>query len=264
MFHFSLLRALKSKLKKTDGSKNERLNAMQTSLHLPAHIAFIMDGNGRWAKRRGFSRSIGHAEGSRILKEIVKSCYNMHVRYVTVYAFSTENWVRPKEEVDQLMKLLLEYLKNAEADLEGRKVRIRIIGSREGLPQDIIDEINRVQKNTESFEEMDFIIAINYGGRQEIIHAIQAIVRDVVLGNLDEGNVSAETFENYLYTAGIPSPDLLIRTSGEQRLSNFLLWQSAYTEFAFPELLWPDLKEKNLREAIESYSSRNRRFGGIE
>ncbi len=231
--------------------------------NLPRHIAFIMDGNGRWAKERGLSRSFGHAEGSRILKEIVKDCYNLHIRYVTVYAFSTENWARPKSEVDQLMKLLLDYLNNAEADLEGRKVRIRIIGSREGLSAEILAAIQQVQSSTAHNMDMDFIIAINYGGRQEILQAVQHISEDAKQGKI-QGNISEEIFESYLYTGNTPAPDLLIRTSGEQRLSNFLLWQCAYTEFVFPTLLWPDFRQKHLHEALQKYSGRSRRFGGID
>ena len=234
-----------------------------TQDHLPRHIAFIMDGNGRWAKKRGLSRSIGHAEGSRKLKDVVKACYNLHIRYVTVYAFSTENWARPKEEVDQLMKLLLEYLKNAEADLEGRAVRIRIIGSRKGLPEDILREIDRVEANTAHNGEMDFIIAINYGGRQEILEAVRSVAREVATGLLKVEEIDEACMERHLFTAGIPSPDLLIRTSGEQRLSNFLLWQCAYTEFHFPDVLWPDFKERQLQEALHAYAARSRRFGGL-
>lgn len=230
---------------------------------LPGHIAFIMDGNGRWAKKRGLSRNIGHAEGSRMLKEVVKACYNLHIRYVTVYAFSTENWARPKEEVDQLMKLLLEYLKNAESDLEGRAVRIRVIGSRKGLPEDILREIDRVEANTAGNRDMDFIIAINYGGRQEILEAARTLAREVGDGTLKAEEIDEACLESHLYTKGIPSPDLLIRTSGEQRLSNFLLWQCAYTEFHFPDVLWPDFKERQLQEALHAYAGRSRRFGGL-
>ncbi len=196
-------------------------------------------------------------------KEVVKSCYNLHIRYVTVYAFSSENWARPKEEVDQLMKLLLEYLKGADKDLDGRAVRIRVIGSRDGLPDDIIREIDRVQASTLANTDMDFIIAINYGARQEILQAVRGIAKEVADGKLTPESIEESCLEDHLYTAGIPAPDLLIRTSGEQRLSNFLLWQCAYTEFLFPEVLWPDFKERHLREALHAYAGRNRRFGGV-
>ncbi len=229
----------------------------------PRHIAFIMDGNGRWAEKRGLSRSLGHVEGSRMTKEVIKSCYNLHIRYVTVYAFSSENWSRPKEEVDQIMKLLLEYLKGAEKDLDGRAVRIRVIGSRDGLPTDILREIDRLEASTAANGDMDFIIAINYGGRQELVQAARAIAAEAVSGNLSLEAIDEACVEGHLYTSGIPAPDLLIRTSGEQRLSNFLLWQCAYSEFLFPEVLWPDFKERHLREALHTYAGRNRRFGGV-
>ncbi len=230
---------------------------------LPGHIAFIMDGNGRWAKKRGLSRSVGHAEGSRQLKEVVKSCYNLHIRYVSVYAFSSENWARPKEEVDQLMKLLLDYLKGAIADLEGRKVRIRILGSRERLSPEILREIDHVERETAEFRDMDFLICINYGGRQELVQAARRIAAEAAAGTLKPGDVDEACIADRLYTAGIPDPDLLIRTSGEHRLSNYMPWQTAYTEFLFPEVLWPDFREHHLLEALHAYAGRNRRFGGV-
>lgn len=231
---------------------------------LPRHIAFIMDGNGRWAKRRGLSRTFGHAEGSRQLKEIVKACYNLHISCVSVYAFSTENWVRPKEEVDQLMRLLLEYLRGALDDLKDRKVRIRIIGSREGLPAEILQEIDHVETATAHFSDMDFLICINYGGRQELVQAIRRIASEAVAGMLTPAQIDEACVAARLYTAGLPDPDLLIRTSGEQRLSNYMPWQTAYTEFLFPDVLWPDFRERHLREALQAYAGRNRRFGGVE
>jgi len=230
--------------------------------NIPKHIAIIMDGNGRWAKKRGLSRSMGHREGSKTLKKIVEECYQLGVRYLTVYAFSTENWSRPKEEVDELMRLLLEYLRNAERELAGKKVRIRVIGEKTRLSEEIINEIKRVEKNTENVEGLDLIIALNYGGRQEIVEAVSKLVEDVKAGlvsKIDEEAISAR-----LYTEGIPDPDLLIRTSGEMRLSNFLIWQSSYTEFYFCDVLWPDFSAANLREAIISYQGRQRRFGGVK
>ncbi|NLX63171.1 MAG: isoprenyl transferase [Clostridiaceae bacterium] len=230
--------------------------------NIPKHIAIIMDGNGRWAEKRGLSRSMGHREGSRTLKKIVEECYRLGVRYLTVYAFSTENWSRPKEEVDELMKLLLEYLRNAERELAGKNVRIRVIGDKKRLPEEIVKEIERVEKSTENIEGLDFIIALNYGGRQEIVEAVSRLVEDVKAGlvsRIDEGTISER-----LYTKGIPDPDLLIRTSGEMRLSNFLIWQSSYTEFYFCDVLWPDFSAANLRDAIISYQGRQRRFGGVK
>lgn len=230
--------------------------------NIPEHIAIIMDGNGRWAKKRGLSRSMGHREGSKTLKKIVEACYELGVRYLTVYAFSTENWSRPKEEVDDLMKLLLEYLKNAERELKGKNIRIRVIGEKKNLPDEIIKEIERVQKNTEHINGLDFIIALNYGGRQEIVEAVSKIVNDFKSGLISE--IDEKTIEKRLYTNGIPDPDLLIRTSGEMRISNFLIWQCCYTEFYFCDVLWPDFSKENLIEAIISYQGRQRRFGGVK
>lgn len=230
---------------------------------VPEHIAIIMDGNGRWAKKRGLSRNIGHREGSRTLKKIVQACHDMGVRYLTVYAFSTENWARPKEEVDQLMKLMLDYLRNAENELKGKNVRIRVIGSKKDLSQEIIDEIHRVEANTEHFDEMTFIIAINYGGRQDIVDAITRMFEDIKQGTLTEGDIDMTRLSERLYTSGIPDPDLLIRTSGELRLSNFLIWQCSYSELYFTDVLWPDFTVKHLNDAILHYQSRHRRYGGL-
>ncbi len=230
--------------------------------NIPKHIAIIMDGNGRWAKKRGLSRSMGHREGSRTLKKIVEACYQLGVRYLTVYAFSTENWSRPKEEVDELMKLLLEYLRNAERELAGKKVRIRVIGEKKHLPEEIIKEIKRVEENTENIEGLDFIIALNYGGRQELVEAVSNLVEDAKAGLISE--IDEEAISERLYTNGIPDPDLLIRTSGEMRISNFLIWQLSYSEFFFCDVLWPDFSEVNLKDAIISYQGRQRRFGGVK
>ncbi|NMA67041.1 MAG: isoprenyl transferase [Clostridiaceae bacterium] len=229
---------------------------------IPQHIAIIMDGNGRWAKKRGLSRSVGHREGSATLKKIVEACYNLGVKYLTVYAFSTENWSRPKEEVDELMKLLLEYLKNAEKELKGKNIRIKVIGDRNRLPDDIVSEIERVEKNTSHIKGLDFIIALNYGGRQEIVDAVASIVNDAKNNKITEMN--EEIISQRLYTNGKPDPDLLIRTSGEIRLSNFLIWQSSYSELFFCDVLWPDFTQKHLEEAILSYQGRQRRFGGVK
>lgn len=230
--------------------------------NIPRHIAIIMDGNGRWAQKRGLSRTMGHREGSRTLKKIVEACYNLGVKYLTVYAFSTENWSRPKQEVDDLMNLVLEYLLNAEKELKGKNVRIRVIGDKKRLPQEIQKEIVRVENNTRHIEGLDFIIALNYGGRQEIVDAVSRLVEDIKAGEPCE--VSEQAIAQRLYTNEIPDPDLLIRTSGEMRLSNFLIWQSCYTEFYFSEALWPDFNEHCLREAILSYQGRQRRFGGVK
>jgi len=239
-------------------SKNKKIDMT----NIPQHIAIIMDGNGRWAKKRGLSRSFGHREGSKTLRKIVEACYELGVKYLTVYAFSTENWSRPKEEVDELMKLLLEYLRNAEKEIKGKNVRIRVIGDRKGLPEEIRTEIDRVEKNTQHISGLDFIIALNYGGRQEITAAVTRLIEDVKAGKVSEIN-EAEIAKR-LYTHDIPDPDLLIRTSGEIRLSNFLIWQSSYSELFFCDVLWPDFTKKHLIEAIMSYQGRQRRFGGLK
>lgn len=232
--------------------------------NLPAHVAIIMDGNGRWARRRGLSRSMGHREGAKVVKKTIEEAYEIGIRYLTFFAFSAENWSRPKEEVDELMRLYLEYLKNAENETSDKNVRVRIIGSREGLSQEIIDQIQRIEQNTCHRDRMDLNIALNYGGRQDILHAVQNIVEDVDNGALQKEKISLEEIQQRLYTKDIPDPDLLIRTSGEMRISNFLIWQCSYTEFFFSPVLWPDFREKHFREAIISYQKRNRRFGGLK
>lgn len=230
--------------------------------NLPRHIAIILDGNGRWAEKRGMSRSRGHREGSKNLKKIVEACYKLGIRYLTVYAFSTENWSRPKDEVDDLMKLLLDYLRNAEKELRGKDIRIRVIGEKTNLSKEIISEIDRVEKNTRNKKTLDFIIALNYGGRQEIVEAVSRLVDDVKAGEVSI--INEKEIAGRLYTNGIPDPDLLIRTSGEMRISNFMIWQLSYSEFYFSDVLWPDFSENHLREAIFVYQNRQRRFGGIK
>lgn len=230
---------------------------------LPLHIAIFMDGNGRWAMKRGLPRSAGHREGSETLRKIVKCCGEIGIKYLTVYAFSTENWNRPKEEVDALMKLLLEYLKNAEKEIGGRDVRIRVIGTKDRLSDEIVREIDRVVKNTEKNSGLNLIIALNYGGRGEIVDAVKSIARKVVRNKLAIDDINEEIVSNHLYTSDIPDPDLVIRPSGEQRISNFLLWQSSYAEFWYSDILWPDFREQHLLKAIMDYQGRNRRFGGV-
>ncbi|MDP4179808.1 MAG: isoprenyl transferase [Bacillota bacterium] len=231
--------------------------------NIPAHIAIIMDGNGRWAKKRKLPKIIGHREGSSVLKKIVAHCDKLGVKYLTVYAFSTENWSRPKGEVEGLMSLLLEKLKNAETELGGEAVRIRVIGNVNGLSQDIQNEIKRVEKSTSKNEGIILNIAINYGGRDDIVHAAKELINDVEMGKINIEQITEEKFSEKLYTKGLPDPDLLIRTSGEKRLSNYLLWQLAYAEFWYTEALWPDFKAEHVEEAILEYQKRNRRYGGV-
>lgn len=245
------------------GRKSRRKDAEIDKNRLPVHIAIIPDGNGRWASRRGMPRSAGHREGANNLKTIVKYCNNLGIRYITFYAFSTENWSRPKEEVDSLMSLLLEFLKNADRELEGSNIRIKVIGDTRKLSKELQEEIKRVVKSTEKNSGLNLVFALNYGGRDEIVNAARKIAQDVKTGKLKPESIDQEIFSSRLYTSEMPEPELLIRTSGEKRSSNFLLWQTAYTEFWFTDKLWPDFTEKDMEEAIIDFQKRHRRFGGI-
>lgn len=244
------------------GRKSEPVFDSQACL--PEHIAIIMDGNGRWASRRGLPRSAGHREGANNLKRIVSECNRIGIRFLTVFAFSTENWSRPKSEVDTLMSLLLEFLHNADKELSGQNIRIRIIGESERLSPEIIKEIDRVVRNTESNTGLNLVIALNYGSRNEIVQAAVKIAREIQSGRMRPEDINEKVFSGHLYTAGIPDPDLIIRPSGESRLSNFLLWQSSYAEFWYSDALWPDFNKQNLYQAIADYQKRNRRFGGLK
>lgn len=226
---------------------------------LPQHIGVIMDGNGRWAKKRGLPRSAGHSAGADTLKKIVTECNNMGVKYITVYAFSTENWNRPKEEVDFLMNLLLDYLKNAEKTLSGENVVIRAIGSRKELSDEIKEQIVKTENFTKNNTGIVMNIALNYGGREEILNAVKQIKKS----DINADDINEDVFSQYLYTKNQPDIDLLIRTSGEKRLSNFLLWQNSYSELWFTNKLWPDFNKKDLHSAIIDFQKRNRRFGGV-
>ncbi len=231
--------------------------------NLPVHIAIIMDGNGRWAKKRGLPRSIGHREGSNNLDKIAHFCGEIGIKYLTVYAFSTENWKRPKNEVDTLMDLLLDYLKNAESHINGRSVRIKTIGDKSALSKEIQDQIVRVTKLTENNTGLTLNIAINYGGKDEIVHAVKELAREVAEGKVRHDSIDETMISKRLYTKDVPDPDLLIRPGGEKRISNFLIWQSAYTELWYTEALWPDFKKEHIIEAIKEFQIRNRRFGGV-
>jgi len=230
---------------------------------LPVHIGVILDGNGRWAKRRGLPRTAGHSAGADNLKSIVTECNNIGIKYITVYAFSTENWKRPQKEVDFLMNLLMDYLKNARKTLAGENVVIRAIGSRKELS----DEMCNLIKDTEEFTSKNtgivMNIALNYGGREEIVNAAKILAEKTANGELNFEAIDEEMFPENLYTAGQPDVDLLIRTSGEQRLSNFMLWQNSYAEMWFTKKCWPDFSKKDLYEAIYDFQNRGRRFGGV-
>jgi undecaprenyl diphosphate synthase len=231
---------------------------------VPNHIAIIPDGNGRWAKKRGMPRSVGHREGSMTLKKVVIYCSKIGVKQLTVYAFSTENWKRPKSEVDALMNLLLEFLRNAEKELDGSNVRIKVIGDVHGLPEELQKETFRVENLTSINKGLCLNIALNYGSRFEILNAVKQVAQKVKDNKLSLDEIDEAQFEKCLYTTGTPDPDLLIRTSGEQRISNYLLWQCAYSEFWFTKELWPDINESHIAEAIRAYEKRNRRYGSIE
>lgn len=230
---------------------------------LPEHIGVIMDGNGRWAKKRGLPRSAGHSAGADALKKIVTEANNLGIKYITVYAFSTENWKRPKDEVDYLMALLLDYLKNAEKTLSGENVVIRAIGSRKGLSKEICEQIVKTENFTKDNTGIVMNIALNYGGREEIVNAVKNICTEVKNDKMDIESIDDKILADYLYTANQPDVDLLIRTSGEQRLSNFMLWQVSYAEMWFTDKLWPDFKPADLHRAIIDFQNRGRRFGGI-
>ncbi len=230
---------------------------------LPEHIGIIMDGNGRWAKKRGLPRSAGHSAGAESLKKIITEANNLGVKYITVYAFSTENWKRPKEEVDYLMNLLLNYLRDAEKSLAGENVVIRAIGSRKELSEEIREQIKKTEDFTSKNTGIVMNIALNYGAREEIVNAVKGICEDVKNGNKNLEDINEDAFSEYLYTKNQPDVDLLIRTSGEQRLSNFMLWQVSYAEMWFTDKLWPDFKPKDLRQAIVDFQNRGRRFGGV-
>ena len=228
---------------------------------IPKHVAIILDGNGRWAKAKGMPRNYGHVQGARTVEVICEEAYKMGIEYLTVYAFSTENWSRPADEVDQLMKLLRNYMKTCQQTAKKNKMCVRVIGDKTRLAEDLQQSIAALEEATKDNTGLKFQVAINYGSRDEMLRAINRITADISEGRL-EGPVTEEIFESYLDTSGLPMPDLLIRTSGEQRLSNFLLWQLAYTEFYFTDVHWPDFSKEELLRACEAYSSRDRRFGG--
>ena len=226
--------------------------------NIPGHIAIIMDGNGRWAKRRGMPRSFGHTAGAKKFKEIARYCNKIGVKYLTVYAFSTENWKRPKEEIDGIMNLLRDYLKDS-TNFKGENIKLRFIGDRTALPEDIRLLMEDSERQSQDATGMTACLALNYGGRDEIVKAVKRILED---GTAPD-SISEEFISSYLYTADYPDPDLIIRPSGEYRLSNFLIWQSAYSEFYFDDILWPDFTTKDLDRAIDHFNHRNRRFGGV-
>ena len=230
---------------------------------LPRHIAVILDGNGRWAQRRGLPRTAGHKAGAETFRTIATYCRDIGLEYLTVYAFSTENWKRPKEEVETIMVLLKRYLLEAIDTMERDNVRLRFLGDMQALSQELRDLVEQCNAISGRLTGCQCNICINYGGRAEIAQGARRFAEDCAAGVVKPDDLTAETFEKYLYSAGMPSPELLIRPGGEQRLSNFLLWQCAYAEFYFTDVLWPDFSKEELHRAIAAYQRRNRRFGGV-
>lgn len=236
---------------------------MEKERKIPVHVAIIMDGNGRWAKKRGLPRTAGHAQGARTVEQILEDADHMGIRYLTVYAFSTENWSRPDSEVKALMNLLRTYMKTSLAKCARNNVRIRVIGDKSRLDKDLQDSIANLEKETASNTGIGFQIAINYGSRDEIVRAVQAAAQKVSTGELRPEDITEAAISDSLDTAGIPDPDLLIRTGGEQRISNFLLWQTAYSELYFCDAAWPDFNKNELEKAVDAYNNRERRYGGL-
>ena len=233
-------------------------------IKLPKHVAIIMDGNGTWAKKRGLPRTLGHKKGSETLVEVAKMCSRRGIKYLTVYAFSTENWNRPKEEVDYLMGLPQAMLSRYEEDLMRDNIKLKFIGFREKLGKNITSIIDRVEEKTKNNDGMELLVAFNYGARDEILEAAKSIASDVKNDKLEIDDITKEYFSSKLFTSGVPDVDLLIRTSNQIRISNFLLWQISYSELFFTNTLWPDFSEKDLDEALDAYNNRDRRYGGIK
>mgnify|MGYP000276550302 FL=1 len=231
---------------------------------VPRHVAIILDGNGRWAKKRMLPRNAGHAAGSKNVEKICAAAWDMGIEYVTMYAFSTENWSRPKEEVDALMKLLHSYLKDCLKTSKKNNMQVRVIGDISKLDKDLQERIIELERVSAENTGLHFQVALNYGSRDEIKRSIISIANEVKEGSLLPEDITEDIISSHLDTSRIPDPDLMIRTSGEQRLSNYLLWQLAYAEFYFTDVLWPDFSKKDLQKAVEFYQSRDRRFGGVK
>lgn len=233
-------------------------------MKVPNHVAIILDGNGRWAKAKGMPRNYGHAQGAKTVETICEEAYRMGIQYLTVYAFSTENWNRPKDEVDALMKLLRNYMNTCLKTAEKNKMCVRVLGEKSRLDEDIRTRIAELEEATQNNDGLHFQIAINYGGRDEIVRATRKLAEYVATGELKPEAITEQWLDDCLDTAGIPDPDLLIRTCNEQRISNFLLWQIAYTEFYFTSVPWPDFTKEELIKAVEAYNHRDRKYGGLK
>lgn len=232
-------------------------------MKIPQHVAIILDGNGRWAKSKGMPRNYGHTMGAKNVEVVCKAANELGIKYLTMYAFSTENWNRPDNEVAALMKLLESYLKNCDRTADKNNMRVRVIGDTSKLSDKFQAQIKELEEHSKRNDGLNLQIAINYGSRDEMIRAMKMMTHDVVAGKMKEEDITEEVFSNYLDTNDIPDPDLLIRTSGEQRLSNYLLWQLAYSEFYFTDVPWPDFHKKELEEAVLAYNKRDRRFGAL-
>lgn len=238
---------------------NEKLG-----LNIPEHVGIILDGNGRWARQRLMLRNFGHMQGSKVLEQICDDADEIGIKYLTVYVFSTENWNRSDKEVAGLMKILRNYLKDCIKRANKNNMKVRILGKRDRLDDDIIESIEHLEAATAGNTGLVFQVALNYGGRDEMVRAMRRMTKDIIDKGLSPEDIDENMFSGYLDTAGAPDPDLIIRTSGEKRISNFLLWQCAYSEFDFPEILWPDFNKQRLIEAVERYNKRDRRFGGVK
>lgn len=232
--------------------------------NVPNHVAIILDGNGRWAKSKGMPRNYGHVQGAKAVEVICEEAYKLGIQYLTVYAFSTENWNRPKDEVDALMKLLRNYLKTCLKTAEKNRMCVRVLGDKTGLDRDIQERIDELEEATKRNDGLHFQIALNYGGRDEIVRAVKRLAVQVKEGNIEPEDITEEMLGGMLDTKGLPEPDLLIRTCGEQRISNFLLWQLAYTEFYVTTAAWPDFTKEELIKAIDAYNKRDRRYGLVK
>lgn len=237
---------------------------MEEGMKIPNHVAIILDGNGRWAKSKGMPRNYGHVQGAKTVEVICEEAYRMGIQYLTVYAFSTENWNRPKDEVDALMSLLRNYMKTCLRTAAKNNMCVRIIGEKSRLDDDIRKRMEQLEEATKDNTGLHFQIAINYGGRDEIVRAVRKLVGDAMQGNLSAEDITEDTISNALDTCGLPEPDLLIRTCNEQRISNFLLWQLAYTELYFTPVAWPDFSKEELEKAVAAYNKRDRRYGLVK
>lgn len=246
------------------GKKNDKKESVDvTDLVLPVHVGIIMDGNGRWAKKRGLPRKAGHSEGAKTFRKITRYCSEVGIKYLTVYAFSTENWKRPQDEVNSLMKLFKSYLEEALSDFKDDDIVVKFIGDKSHFTEDLQKLMTENEESSKYRSGMVLNIAMNYGSRDEIVRAVKNICSDVKSGKISDAEIDENLISSYLYTSGQPDPDLIIRPSGEYRISNFMLWQSAYTEFVIMNKLWPDFQKSDLDEALRIYSHRSRRYGGV-